>query len=555
MRRIGLLVILLLFSCQLSAGEEPIKPIRFPMSFSGTYGELRHDHFHSGVDWITGGKVGESVYAIKSGYISKITVSTRGYGRAIFITHPDNTISVYGHLLCFTKNIEELVKEKQYKEKSFSVTIIPQKEELSVSKGEMIAKSGNSGSSGGPHLHLEVRDEKSGIPINYISRGYYSVKDNLSPVFHEINFYSFSNSAVIPVTGLIKRLSWPTQNNILIYLPQKSYVGIDAFDRQEGTRAKLAVEEYKVYLDNELIFGFKINDIPNSYGRYIKSLIEYEESYIGGADVIKTYVEPGNALSSLIQSKNNGIIVLNDYNEHKVGIEVIDEHGNKSVLNYRVKRKDIGNAEHIAGTPVLWYLPGIFINKEVSFAMPAASLYRSIFFIEEKVSGPDKAKNIYSPMWKFGDIKVPLHENAYLKFFTEIPERLKKKTLIARYNGEKLIPVHGSGWDSNGVVAKVGFGTYCVAVDTIAPTIKFYFKSGARIDRDGVFKIEIKDDFSGVQYTDVEVDGKWVLFEPKNGMIVVRLDRERVKKGKNKIKVTVRDYCGNESVSTINFIW
>ena len=123
MKRIPALLVTLLLCMNAWAQEQAIRPLDVPMSFSGTYGELRHDHFHSGVDWRVGGKVGDDIHVIKSGYISRVSVSPWGYGNGIYVTHPDGTTSVYGHLLRFCEPVARRVEKEQYATESFSVNL------------------------------------------------------------------------------------------------------------------------------------------------------------------------------------------------------------------------------------------------------------------------------------------------------------------------------------------------------------------------------------------------------------------------------------------------
>ena len=177
-------VVALVWCVSAWAQEKAIRPLDVPMSFSGTYGELRHDHFHGGLDWRVGGKVGDDIHAIKSGYISRVSVSPYGYGNGIYITHPDGTTSVYGHLLRFCDKVARRVEEEQYAQESFSVNLTFGPEDFPVRQGEVIGQVGNTGSSAGPHLHMEIRDTEQDIPLNYLSRGVYKPTDKTAPQCH-----------------------------------------------------------------------------------------------------------------------------------------------------------------------------------------------------------------------------------------------------------------------------------------------------------------------------------------------------------------------------------
>ncbi|MFA7033979.1 MAG: M23 family metallopeptidase [Bacteroidales bacterium] len=552
----------LLFLCAISnAQEKAVLPLDLPLSFAGTYGELRHDHFHSGFDWRVGGRIGDPIHAIKSGFVSRISVSTTGYGNGLYITHFDGTTSVYGHMSAYCDKIAKIVKSEQYDKESFSVSIYPKAGEIPVVQGEVIGYVGSTGSSVAPHLHLEVRDTESETPLNYIARDYYKVNDDVSPVFRKINFYAYTDTLPIPIHGLIKSIVSPVQSSETIYLPNKSYIGIDAIDRQNGTPARLAVEEYRVCMDQEVIFDFKVGEIPFSEDRYIQSLIDYSQSYKGGGDVVKTLVDPGNLLAlHRVNSLHDGVIILSDYDPHTLTVEVSDIDGNSASLKYTVRRDDSAGADLLRSpasdstTEMLWFTPNVFINDEISFVLPPAALYNSIYFNYSKIRESDTAANIWSSVWQMGSRAVPLQTSAFIKIRCNIPDRLRDKAVAARYSDGRL-SFAGGKWDGSGVAFKGSFGTYCVSVDTIAPQISFLERKGSIVRGDGEIIVPLKDDLSGIGKTDVRIDGKWALYQYRNGRIFITLDMDKVKKGKHAIVVTVSDNCGNESSATRNFIW
>ena len=227
-------------------------PLDVAMSLSGNYGELRSNHFHGGIDFRVGGVVGAPIYATESGYVSRITIGPSGYGNALYITHPNGYVTVYGHMHCFADEIAAFVREKQYEKESFRQDISLTPEQFPVKKGQFIGKAGNTGSSGGPHLHFEIRDENN-TNTNAFARGYLNIPDNLPPIFNNILFYGFEHKDGVPESYYIGMPS-----NGAIRLPEHSYICIDAVDKQQGTNAKLAVNEYKVFLDDDLIYHFTL---------------------------------------------------------------------------------------------------------------------------------------------------------------------------------------------------------------------------------------------------------------------------------------------------------
>lgn len=560
MRRLTTFLLLVSLFLPLAAQEKAILPLDLPVSFSGTYGELRRNHFHGGYDFRVGGKVGDPIHAIKSGYISRVGVSVGGYGNSVYITHEDGTMSVYGHLLSFSAPVAEYVKKHQYDRKSFAVQLYPNETQFVVKQGDVIGRVGSTGASAGPHLHLEVRDVESGNTFNYIDKGYYKVTDNLPPVFRRIYLYAYCDTLQIPISYRFKSVK-PVSSDVAISLPHKSYVAIDAIDKQEGTPARLAVEEYKVLLDGKQIFSFKVGDVSYAQDPYIKSVIAYEESFDGGADLVKSFVEPGNSMRSKISAENDGLIILDDYNVHNLRIEAKDIFGNRSVLRYKVKRSDsaVDHSEYFPDTTscvkMLWFTPNVFKSEDVTFSLSAGSLYSSIYFPFGKITDADPSKNCYSAVWRLGDPSVALHKRGEIKIKCDLPDHLKKKAFIARFDRGRLYYAGGK-WKEGGIATRGEFGDYCVAVDTLAPEITFVEdKKGGIVRGSGEVQIRVKDDLSGIGSAEVEVDGEWMISYLKRGRIYVALDREKIKKGKHTMRVVVSDNCGNEVVKERQFTW
>jgi len=523
MRKLSVAV-LLLVSFTMLAQEKPIRPLDVPMSFSGSYGELRHDHFHGGLDWRVGGKTGDPIHSIKSGYIKQVTVSPWGYGNGIYVQHPDSTVSVYGHMSAFTKEIARRIKEEQYEKESFSVSLQFSEDEYPVKQGDIIGYVGNTGSSAGPHLHMELRDSAN-VPLNYISMGYYSPTDKLCPTFRRVAFYAL-DTLPVPRPFRVNMITNPQAFTNTISLPAVSYVAMDAVDLEDGTTGKLAVEEYNVYLDGERIFHFKIGNVGFDEGRHIKSLIQRGER---GADMIKTVVDPANMLASKIDTLSGGQIRLADYNLHNLKLEALDEHGNCATVKFKVKRSD-NFAQPASDTTYntsyfFWYQPNSIEADEMTFSLPAGSLYDNARVEWKRVSEADPACGYYSPVWQVVGGDAPLQGSALLKLSHQVPEEKLGKAYISAPGFGYVGPLDG---------ARVGWGTFFVTID----------EEGPAITTDKAGNIRVKDAKSGVSSVRLLIDGKWHLSMFKRGIVQI-LDKESIKKGQRKVTVEAVDNMGN----------
>lgn len=520
------LILSLLVSMTMLAQEKAVKPLDVPMSFSGTYGELRHDHFHGGLDFRVGGKVGDEIHAIKSGYISRVTVSPWGYGNGMYLKHPDGTMSVYGHMLEFREDIAELVKKEQYKNESFSISLDFGPLDFPVKQGEILGKVGSTGSSAGPHLHMEVRDSLN-VPLNYLSMGYYKVQDNLGPHFSRVAFYGY-DSLPVPSTYKICMIDNPAKHTEDVMLPELSYVAVDAHDMQNGTTGKLAVEEYRVFLDGKQIFRFKVGNVGFDEGRYLKSLAQWGEK---GADLIKTAVDPANLLSHKVDTLDGGIIKLEDYDAHNLSLEAYDEHGNKSVCKITLRRDDSIEAPQKDTTFHylfwLWHQPNYLKTDSLTYILPAGSLFNSLNFRWKKIAVENPASGRYSATWTIGG-DAPLRSAGKLRIGCDVPEELQSKAYIASENFGYVGPLEG---------ATAGFGTYMVAVDQDPPVIRM----------DKYSRILVGDKKSGLKEVNVYIDGKWHLSMLKRGIVTI-LDKKSIPPGQRKLKVVATDMCDNEAI-------
>jgi hypothetical protein len=522
------------------------------MSFASSYGELRHDHFHGGIDFRTGGKVGDPIHSIKDGYVSRISVSTTGYGNGIYITHPDGTMSVYGHLLSFRSDIATRVLQEQYDKRSFAVNILLGPDDFPVKQGDIIGKVGNTGSSAGPHLHMEVRRDDGNTPFNYFREGYYYVPDNLSPIIQRIAVYAYEDSTGIPVSRKLKMMSGRYSDGET-KVPAKCYLGIDAIDKMEGTTGRLGVEKYRVLLDGKLFFEMNIGDFNYDIDKYIRSTVAAGET---GMDLVKTQVDPGNLYAMhKIKAENGGIIFLEDYERHVVTVEAADIFGNMATAVLYLRRNDSVKAdseldERISTFPMIWYLPNMLDVEGLSVSMPLGALYNNVYFQYGKIAEADTAAGIYSPVWRLGDDRLALHK----PFDISIPVSNEDRLLLASVGSSGKLSGVGSVVSGGVLTASVRCGTYCVTRDTIPPVLRPSVQNGAKV-AGNTFRVGATDNLAGITDYDVRIDGDWTLSSFKNNIITVYLHEEMLSRGRHDVKISATDAVGNSSEVNFSIVW
>ena len=275
------LLIFFTIICQDISAQNYIAPVDFKLLLSGTFGELRSNHFHAGIDIKTQGVEGQEVKSIADGYVSRIKVSTWGYGKVIYITHPETGhTSVYAHLQGFSEKIDKLVKKEHYKKESFEINFFPKKDELIVKQGEIIGLSGNSGGSNGAHLHFEIRETRNAHPINPLQFEF-NVTDNIPPILKKLKIYAFDTTLINGYnTSKVYDLQKQKNNYLLNETPEIKgdfALGIFTYDQAEGAYNKNGVYAIKMYIDSLLYYDFKVDELDFSTSRYINAHIDYYE--------------------------------------------------------------------------------------------------------------------------------------------------------------------------------------------------------------------------------------------------------------------------------------
>lgn len=524
-------------------------PLEVPLILSGTFAELRSNHFHSGLDIKTQQRTGLKVKASANGYVSRIKVSHYGYGKVVYITHPNGYTTVYAHLQKFSPEIQAYIKKHQYEKEVYEVELFPSAEILPITKNSMIAYSGNSGGSGGPHLHYEIRDKKE-RPINPMLFGI-DIKDSTNPVIKSIYAYPLDrNSSVNKATMKQKLHLIPLKNGDYTIKNMEAYgnigFGIETIDRQDLAANSNGVYNIQTFLNGRQNFELDFKRFSFSETKHINQLIDYEH-YATKKKRIQKLFKKNNSLSLYKSIINNGYLSIQDSTYSVYKIRVTDYKNNEAwvTINIKGSKNNISEPQENSITP--YYIKA---DKMTSLK-------------EGKVSVDFYKDTFYDDFYMNFEVKndtLSLHKNviAAKKRFhiiydvSSYTNKDKSKLYIARLSGYKKHPVYTSTKrKGNLLIASTKIlGTYTLATDTIKPTITpVNFKNRQWLSKYRYLKIKIDDEFSGISKYRATVNGKWILMEYdyKTKTLTHDFNDGIITDTKNNLKVIITDNVGNNS--------
>ena len=563
MKKTITILIFILFGQQILRAQDYINPLDFRLLLSGSFGELRSNHFHAGIDIKTQGVEGQKVYAIADGYISRIKVSSYGYGKALYIRHYDGRTSVYAHLKEFSSKIDSITKKEQYSRKIFEINIYPQPNTINVNQGDIIALSGNSGSSGGAHLHFEIRDTKTEQPLNPLDYGF-KVKDIISPIIKELKVFSIEDA--INRDNIKNQIFRVKKNNQLysidsiINVDKKIGLGIFTYDQSNDAYNKNGVNSIKVFLDSILIYFFELDRLDFNKNKYINAHIDYQEKKNSKKKFHKCFKLPNNSLKNYKEILNNGYIRLKDNDIHKVRIEVNDTYQNTSILNFKIRMKT--EQKEVKSNKIIdantrtklfpWNYENSFENDNFKISIKERTLYETINFRYKK---KDSISGVYGNIHMCHYDYVPLHKKATISIKSKIPIQLKEKAYIAKVNNEKYSYVGGK-WKNNYLTTKSSeLGDFTIVIDTINPIIKgVNIYPGKEIKKQTTIKCTIDDRDSGIKKYNGKINDQWILMDYDHKRKLLKYNFDKIlKKGNNTFVLEVEDMVGNIKIYKAKF--
>ena len=556
--RFKLLIIILLvcnvaFSQNHGYPQYP-NPVKIPVYLSATFAELRNNAFHAGVDIKTQGVEGHEVFAVADGYVSRIGVSPFGYGKVLYITHNDGFTSVYAHLSKFNKLIGDFVKDKQYADESFAQNIMLEKGQFPIRKGDFIGFTGNSGGSGGPHLHYEIRYTDTQEPVNPLYFGL-NVKDTKSPSINGLALYPLDNSIVeesnLPIyLDVAKSGNGFCLENDEFRVNGSVAFGINVYDQADGSNNKNGAYSIELFADNVLIFSIVSDKYSYDETRYINSLIDYSHYIKTKNRFVRTEIDKFNKLD--LYERRNGIVAVNEGDTLNMKYVVKDYNGNKSVLAFDL----IGVESSDSDVDVVSSsCHAVSDGKAATICLDGfeASIPNGAFYSDVclEVLQSDTLKGVCSDVYQLGSDEMPLHKKIRLLIKPKEAFCSDTTLYIAYIDIKGEFSFLGNAVAGDFLEAKTNLlGKYVVVKDTVMPVIKpVNFNCNSSVLKNWSLRLEIDDVESGIKDYAMYIGDEWVLaeYDAKNKLLIYNIDGH-VKGGDNDLKVVVTDMVGNKSV-------
>ena len=531
-------------------------PLDIPIYLSATFGEIRPNHIHAGLDIKTQGVEGKKVYAVADGYISRIGVSPYGYGNVLYITHYDGYTSVYAHLQRFSGEIAKYVKQYQYTHKKFASQIYPESDKFPVKKGDLIAYSGNSGGSGGPHLHYEIRHTASERPLNPLYFGYV-IDDDVKPMIQGVSVYPLGEKSTLE--GGIKPMyfsviggengDYSLKDRSIVHANGEISFGICTYDKVGTSPHKNGPYLYELFLDGEQVFEVEADSFSYSEPRYVNSLLDYRHYKQKKSSYVRTETDPFNKLQMI--KKRNGTVFVEEGDTVNVRFKVSDFMGNSSYASFVLVGSEPVPVERPSHRRSEYFVKADgSMNNNITIEDFTVSLGKGTLFRDEWIqTGQRDEKGCCSRIYRFGTDELTTFKTFTVRICPNEKWADHPKKYIAYIDNAGKVSSLG-GKMKNGCMETEtrNMGEFTIKIDSIAPkVVASNFKDGQSVKELKSLRFKISDDMTGIETYDIYLNDVWVLgqYDAKNALLYYEFD-EKINKGTNNVKVVVTDGVGNK---------
>lgn len=560
-------LVFLLFICAstFAAGGEVAPPVNPVTTLSGSYAEMRRNHFHGGLDFRTGGQVNWPIYSLKDGYISHISISSRSYGEMATIVHPDGHTTLYAHLNSFVDSIEAIVRKRQYEQKKYEVELDFAPGEIPLKKGQQFAWSGNTGSSGGPHLHFELRDTEKNTQINPLMYNHiFKLEDRRRPVIWGVKLNGIDGNGIVSGSkgrkfSAVRRGNKKTLNNAHISVWGEIGIAIKSNDYMSKSGFTYSPRIMKLYIDSVLISHVHINDIKYEDTRALNSFVDFAQQQKTGEFFMKFYKEKNNPLTIYDTLVGNGTFNFNEEREYKVRCVVFDDFGLKDEVSFSLfgEKRDLAPLPAPSADMIDCKKGGFFEKEDFLMYFPNNALYTD--FEPNYKKRASTSPRFFSDIHTIGDKEIPLHTMCDITIkINNDTIKDKNKYIVAMVNpngtvGRTIAANYVDGF----MVGKTRLlGSYAVITDKTKPHIGALRTK--KLTANPRIVLKIYDGLSGISSYNGYIDGQWVLFEydAKTQTVFCNLRELNIERNKqHEFKFVVKDKCGNEAIFKRNIFY
>lgn len=549
-RNVLITTILIVLSCN-SFAQNFMFPLDVrPPYLSANFGELRPNHFHSGIDFKTDKVEGKIVRSIDTGYVSRVGISPSGYGRVLYVTHPNGYTSVYAHLKELDARIDSAVIAYQYEKKVQTVDISFTSEQFPVSKGQQIALSGNSGSSGGPHLHFEIRKTENQHTLNTFA--FYDFQDNVAPKILGIGVYPMDSNSFVNHKQ-VKYLQASKDGKPLV-VPSISVYGnigfsVYGYDYMPGQTNIYGFYTTELKCNGEVLYSRKLDEVDFATSSDINSLIDYEERLVSKRNYERMWVETNNDLDIYTSLKNRGIYQTTNCETAQCVIKVADFHGNIASVSLNLKQGFVDSLDKkTMKQEELHSCADTFLFVQDGFEFRAKpKTFFTDFSFNVTIDETNPKGRYHSKQYQITTNQCIFKKSAEIVIPYSVPDSLKGKAIIE--NCKKRTPIMTKFDENNCAHAfvKTG-GKFAVVVDTVAPCIKISQEKLDNMANQQYILFKMSDNYSGVAKYDAYIDGKWQIlyYDAKSGAVFLYFDRAQMSFGqKHTLRIVLEDLCHN----------
>lgn len=512
-------------------------PLEITPILSGNFGELRPNHFHAGLDLKTGGKTGLPVHSVAPGYVSRIKISPYGYGKAVYITHENGYTTLFGHLDQLNDSIKRYARRIQYEQESFAIDVSPGKLDLLVKEDQIIAYSGNTGGSGGPHVHFEVRETDSEVPRNPLLFQF-PLSDQKDPVIEAVAIVPLKPESKVEGRSTTQRFrvsSGKIAGHAQIETSGEIGIEISGYDQQDGAANRNGIFLLECFIDGQKYGRFVADSIPFDQSRYMNALIDYEHYYRTSQRFMRLYRLPGNSLEN-VWFKNNGYLNLIE-GQHEVRIVASDFSGNSTTLEFTISSNSTTTKTREDNSELIpWNIDYFYESDKYKIHIPRGALYDNV---ELSLNEGENTLEILRR-------QIPIQKPFSIQIYS--PEQRKGELIGLMNSSGKVSRVLVTKRNGNWLSAESkSFGTFGLTADVTPPVIRLgNFRNGMNVSNSSV-TFDIQDNLSGIEKFEVHVDGKWVLaeYEPKENLLFINPMEFTSKSEEQHLSLRVVDMAGN----------